>query len=95
MIQLAEKLFRLIFSVFFEAHYTEEHISVQNGVSIHHGKVTSNRLQEDNVKVFSWFACLPNLNCIENLWGILARKAYSHGRHFETKQELMNEIQKQ
>jgi len=35
-----------------------------------------------------WPAKSPDLNPIENLWGILAYKVYEHGRQFETVHEL-------
>ena len=30
-----------------------------------------------------WLACSPDLNPIENLWGILSRKVYENGKQFE------------
>ena len=34
----------------------------------------------------------PDLNLIENLWGLLVRMVYENGRQFNTRQELKTEI---
>ena len=35
-----------------------------------------------------WPSLTPDLNPIENLWGLLTRKVYINGRQFRTKEEL-------
>ena len=41
-------------------------------------------LRDRGVKLLDWPALTPDLNPIENLWGIVARQVYDGGRQFET-----------
>lgn len=68
---------------------------MQDGASIHRAKNTKDWLQERNIPILEWPANSPDLNPIENLWGILVRAVYSSGRQFSTKEELKDEILKQ
>lgn len=40
-----------------------------------------------------WPAKSPDLNIIENVWGILARDVYANARQFANVQELKNAIE--
>ena len=42
--------------------------------------------------MLGWPAKSPDLNPIENLWGIIARQVYGHGKQYETKSELVSVI---
>jgi hypothetical protein len=42
--------------------------------------------------VIPWPSLSPDLNPIENLWGLLARKVYANGRQFHTIAELKTAI---
>ena len=48
----------------------------------------------NKIEVLPWPAKSPDLNIIENLWGILARAVYANGRQFDTKNELTEAILK-
>ena len=59
---------------------------------IHSSNSTRLWLQSNNVNTMPWPACSPDLNPIENLWGILVREVYKSGKQFSTVQELKNAI---
>lgn len=60
----------------------------QDNAPIHVSKETIQWLTTKNISLLSWPACSPDLNPIENLWGILVRRLYAHGRQFSSVDEL-------
>jgi len=64
----------------------------QDGASVHRSKLTVASLKERNVSVLTWPAKSPDLNIIENAWGILARMVYKDGRHFDNVEELVEAV---
>lgn len=59
-----------------------------DGAPAHRAQVTRTWLQGIGVTVMDWPAVSPDLNPIENVWGILAQDVYKHGRQFENKDSL-------
>lgn len=51
-----------------------------------------NWFQAQNVDVKSWPARSPDLNPMENVWGIIVRRVYENNRQFETIGELKSAI---
>ena len=45
-------------------------------------------LKAKEIKIMEWPARSPDLNPIENLWGILAKEVYQDGRQFDRVSEL-------
>ncbi|KAG3113484.1 hypothetical protein PI125_g7294 [Phytophthora idaei] len=41
-----------------------------------------------------WPAKSPDLNPIENMWGVLARAVYANGRQFETRRSFISTIKR-
>lgn len=81
---------------FIDIQYGSNFIFMQDGASIHRSKETMSWLQHDQshapIEVMDWPALSPDLNPIENVWGMLARMVYANGRQFATKIELVEAI---
>lgn len=64
----------------------------QDNAAIHTAYITRLWLLLNNIKTMFWPAHSPDLNPIENVWGLLARRVYSEGRVFNTAVELKSTI---
>ncbi|CAO4381249.1 unnamed protein product [Caenorhabditis nigoni] len=71
------------------------HIFQQDNAPIHKSNSTLAWLAAKGIKDMKWPACSPDLNPIENLWGILARRVYKNGRQFNSIQELKDAVQEE
>lgn len=64
----------------------------QDNASIHASGETRAFLTERNIDVVDFPSISADMNPMENLWGILARKVYANGRQFDTVNGLKNQI---
>lgn len=73
---------------FLDENNEEQLIFQQDNASIHASRQTKRWFEENNIEVLSWPPCSPDLNPIENLWGILASKVYANNTQYNTVTEL-------
>jgi len=57
---------------------------MEDNASIHKAASTKAWFKARNIHVMDWPAYSPDLNPIENVWGIFARCFYANGRQFDT-----------
>lgn len=69
------------------------HTFMHDNASIHASASTRNWLNLHNIETLDWPACSPDINPIENLWGIMVRDVYENGRQYSTVEELKTAIQ--
>lgn len=77
---------------FFDRFGYDQHIFQQDNAPIHISRSTRRWLAARNIRVLPWPACSPDLNLIENLWGILVLKVYALNRQYQSVEELRNAI---
>ena len=65
----------------------------QDNDVVHVSKETKKFFTENSVNLLDWPSCSPDLNPIENLWGLIARRVYHNQRQFNKVDELWTEIQ--
>lgn len=70
----------------------ENFLFQQDNAAIHASKFTKQWFAQHNIELLEWPACSPDLNPIENLWGIISRRIYQNGKQFATINELKNTI---
>ena len=66
----------------------------QDNASCHTAKSTMAFFAERKIPILNdWPAKSPDMNIIENMWGILAREVYKNGRQYDNKDELKMAIE--
>ncbi|EYC44691.1 hypothetical protein Y032_0453g1711 [Ancylostoma ceylanicum] len=77
---------------YLRTHSSHNLISQQDSTSVHRARSTRSWLQAHQVTHISWPSCSPDLNPIENLWAIVARKAYANGAQYNTVKDLKKAV---
>ena len=67
----------------------------QDNAPCHAAAFTKKWFRDHNVDVMDWPAVSPDLNPIENLWGILVRKVYADGKQFKSVNDLKMSIERE
>ena len=49
-------------------------------------------MKEAKIEIFDWPSRSPDLNPIENLWGLLVRNVYQGGKSYSSQEELWESI---
>lgn len=70
----------------------QDWIFQQDNAAVHSSKVTKQWFQEKNIAVMSWPARSPDMNPMENLWGILSREVYGNCKQYNNITELKTAI---
>ena len=66
----------------------------QDNAPIHVSRHSKAFLSDKNIVLMDWPALSPDLNHIENLWGIVARQVYGQGKQYDSKVSLTGAIMK-
>lgn len=67
----------------------------QDNAPIHAAKLTKEFFKARNIPVLEWPAVSPDLNPIEDLWGMLSAAVYKNGQQFDTLKELKRALQEE
>ena len=65
---------------------------MQNNASVHRSRSTLQYLAEHGIFTLEWPACSPDINPIENLWGLLVRNIYRDNKQYTSVHELKEAI---
>lgn len=76
-------------------NYGDSWVFQQDNAPIHNARHTKHFFEERNIPVLKWPAVSPDLNPIENLWGILSNAVYNNGRQFDNLKSLKTVIQEE
>ncbi|KAL3656640.1 hypothetical protein V7S43_019105 [Phytophthora oleae] len=63
-------------------NYGTDLVFMQDNASIHASYETTSFFEDIGMQLLDWPARSPDLNPIENVWAILARKVYSHDKQY-------------
>ena len=70
----------------------KDYIFQQDNASIHLSNETKEWSKEKQITVLDWPAISPNLNLMENVWGIMVRRLYVNEKKYDTVAQLKSSI---
>ncbi|HEY9707175.1 MAG TPA: IS630 family transposase [Oculatellaceae cyanobacterium] len=80
---------------FAKKHFKRDFIFQHDNAPDHTSNHTKNFLKEKKIAILDWPSKSPDLNPIENLWGIVTRDLYDAGKkQFKSKEEMKGALKK-
>lgn len=77
---------------FFRRNRNKNFILMQDNAPIHASQSTQSWLQRKNIPLLEWPPNSPDLNPLENIWGIMVRRIYEGNRQYSNICELKKAI---
>ena len=74
------------------ASHGHDFIFQQDNAPPHTAKITKEWLEKEKIELLDWPAYSPDLNPVENLWAIIARRVYTNGIAYTSEDALWNLI---
>ena len=71
---------------------SEDWILQQDCAPIHVSAHTRNWLEANDISCLGWPSRSPDLNIIENVWGVMAQRMYMDGKTYSNREELQNAV---
>jgi hypothetical protein len=72
----------------------QEWVFQQDNAPIHASNSTKKWFNDHQIRVLEWPSRSPDVNPIENLWGIIVREVYKNGQQYESVQDLKTAIKR-
>ena len=80
------------FKKYMEPVLSDQDIFQQDNAPIHVSKESKEYFSAQNTALLEWPSLSPDLNPIENVWGIMVREVYGEGKQYEDKESLKKAI---
>ena len=71
----------------------ERPVFQQDNAPCHASREMNESLSSRNIKIMPWPAYFPDLNPIENIWGIMTQHVYAGGRQYYNLHDLQVAVQ--
>lgn len=78
---------------FYQCRQRAMFMFMQDNAPCHASRSTHAWLADQNVPTLEWPSCSPDLNPIENLWGIIVRRIYADNKQYQSVDELRHAVE--